>query len=147
MGITDPFNMGAAMAPAAADTIKTHLADRGVSPGFYDLIVTGDLGAVGSTMVRELFAHSGVPIEETTYDDCGLLLYDREKQQVFAGGSGCACSAAVTYGHLLKRMEQGELKRILVVATGSLQSPLTIQQKESIPGIAHAVALEYGGGQ
>ncbi|WP_309120518.1 stage V sporulation protein AD [Paenibacillus sp.] len=145
LGITDPFNMGAAMAPAAVDTITAHLADMEVSPGHYDLIVTGDLAAVGLAMAKELFKKNGVPIEETVYDDCGLLMYDREKQQVFAGGSGCACSAAVTYGHLLKRLERGELNRILVVATGSLLSPLTVQQKESIPCIAHAVAIESGG--
>jgi stage V sporulation protein AD len=145
LGIKDPFNMGAAMAPAAVDTITAHLKDRDISPGYYDLIVTGDLGAVGSTMARELFAHNGVPIEETTYDDCGLLMYDRDKQQVFSGGSGCACSAAVTYGHLLKRLERGELRKILVVATGSLLSQLTVQQGESIPCIAHAVALESRG--
>lgn len=145
LGLTDPFNMGAAMAPAAADTIEAHLRDRGVSPGYYDLIVTGDLGSVGSTMARELFAKNGVPIGETTFDDCGLLMYDRDKQQVFSGGSGCACSATVTYGHLLKRLERGEFKRMLVVATGSLLSPLTVQQKESIPCIAHAVAIESGG--
>lgn len=142
MGITDPFNMGTAMAPAAVDTITAHLRDRGVSPGYYDMIVTGDLGAVGNPIARDLFAKQGVPIEETTFDDCGLLMFDRAKQQVFAGGSGCACSAAVTYGHLLKRMENGELKRLLVVATGSLHSPISVQQKESIPCIAHAVAIE-----
>ncbi|HZG76783.1 MAG TPA: stage V sporulation protein AD [Paenibacillus sp.] len=145
LGITDPFNMGAAMAPAAVDTISAHLNDMEVSPGYYDLIVTGDLAAVGASMAKELFAKNGVPIGETVYDDCGLLMYDREKQQVFAGGSGCACSATVTYGHLLKRLERGELNRILVVATGSLLSPLTVQQKESIPCIAHAVAIESGG--
>lgn len=144
MGLKDPNNMGAAMAPAAVDTIAAHLKDRGVSPGYYDLIITGDLAAVGSRIARELFDRNGIPIGETTYDDCGLLLYDRERQQVFAGGSGCACSAAVTYGHLLKRMERGELKRMLVVATGSLHSPLTYQQGESIPCIAHAVAIESG---
>jgi stage V sporulation protein AD len=145
LGMSDPFNMGAAMAPAAVDTIMMHLKDRGVSPGYYDLIVTGDLAAVGMTIARELFDKNGVPIEETRFDDCGLLMFNREKQQVFAGGSGCACSAAVTYGHLLKRLEQGEFKRILVVATGALLSPLTVQQKESIPCIAHAVAIERGG--
>jgi len=145
LGISDPFNMGAAMAPAAVDTITQHLSDLEVSPGYYDLIVTGDLAAVGSAMARELFEKNGVPIEETTFDDCGLLIYDRDKQQVFAGGSGCACSATVTYGHLLKRLERGELHRILVVATGSLLSPLTVQQKETIPCIAHAVAIESGG--
>ncbi|HZG84112.1 stage V sporulation protein AD [Paenibacillus sp.] len=145
LGITDPFNMGAAMAPAAVDTIRAHLSDMDVSPGYYDLIVTGDLASVGVSIARELFEQNGVPIGETTFDDCGLLMYDRERQEVFAGGSGCACSATVTYGHLLKRLERGELKRILVVATGSLLSPLTVQQKESIPCIAHAVAIESGG--
>ncbi|WP_274365523.1 stage V sporulation protein AD [Paenibacillus thermotolerans] len=144
MGLKDPNNMGAAMAPAAVDTIMAHLRDRGVSPGYYDLIVTGDLAAYGSQIARELFQKFGVPIEETVYDDCGLMIYDREKQQMFAGASGCGCSAAVTYGHLLKRMERGELKRMLVVATGSLHSPVTYQQKESIPCIAHAVAFESG---
>lgn len=147
LGVTDPFNMGAAMAPAAADTITMHLKDRGVSPGYYDLIVTGDLAAVGLPLTRELLAKSGIPMEETVFDDCGLMLYDRDNQEVFAGGSGCACSAVVAYGHLLKRLEQGELKRILVVATGALLSPLTVQQKESIPCIAHAVAIESKGGR
>lgn len=145
LGVTDPLNLGAAMAPAAADTIMMHLKDRGVSPGYYDLIVTGDLASVGLPLTRELLAKGGIPMEETVFDDCGLMLYNREKQQVFAGGSGCACSAVVAYGHLLKRLEQGELKRILVVATGALLSPLTVQQKESIPCIAHAVAIESKG--
>jgi stage V sporulation protein AD len=145
LGISDPFNMGAAMAPAAVDTITQHLKDCGISPGFYDLIVTGDLATVGMTMAHELFEQNGVPIKETRFDDCGLLMFDRENQQVFAGGSGCACSAAVTYGHLLKQLERGEFRRILVVATGALLSQLTVQQKESIPCIAHAVAIESGG--
>lgn len=147
MGIKDPFNMGAAMAPAAVDTIAAHLRERGVSPGYYDMIVTGDLASVGVAIARELFAHQGVPIEETTFDDCGLLMFDRNKQPVFAGGSGCGCSATVTYGHLLKRLERGEMKRMLIVATGSLLSPLTYQQGETIPCIAHAVAIERGGVQ
>jgi stage V sporulation protein AD len=145
MGLKDPNNMGAAMAPAAVDTIAAHLRDRGVSPGYYDLIVTGDLAAYGHQLAKELFDKNGIPISETTFDDCGLMIYDREKQGMFAGGSGCGCSAAVTYGHLLKRIERGELKRVLVVATGSLHSPITYQQKESIPCIAHAVAIESGG--
>jgi stage V sporulation protein AD len=144
MGITDPFNMGAAMAPAAVDTIQAHLRDRNISPGHYDLIVTGDLAAVGYSIARELFAKHRVPIEETNYDDCGLMLYDRSKQMVQAGGSGCACSALVTYGHLLKKMQKGELNRILVVATGALLSPLSYQQGETIPCIAHAVSIENG---
>jgi len=145
MGIKDPFNMGAAMAPAAVDTITAHCRDLGIEPGHYDLIVTGDLGAVGYAIAHELFAKHRFPIEQTVYDDCGLLIYDREKQAVQAGGSGCGCSATVTYGHLLKRMQRGELRRILVVATGALLSPLSFQQGESIPCIAHAVAIEAGG--
>ncbi|WP_199617431.1 stage V sporulation protein AD [Paenibacillus alkalitolerans] len=144
MGLKDPNNMGAAMAPAAADTIVAHLRDRGVSPGYYDLIVTGDLATYGNQLARELLQKYGIPIEETTFDDCGLMLYDRQKQRAYAGGSGCGCSAAVTYGHLIKRIERGELKRVLVVATGSLHSPITYQQRESIPCIAHAVAIESG---
>ncbi|MDQ0900300.1 MULTISPECIES: stage V sporulation protein AD [unclassified Paenibacillus] len=145
MGITDPFNMGAAMAPAAVDTIQTHFRELNIEPSYYDLIVTGDLATVGVNIARELFDKHKFPIDQTTYDDCGLIIYDREKQTVQAGGSGCGCSATVTYGHLLKRIKSGELKRILVVATGALLSPLSFQQGESIPCIAHAVSIESGG--
>jgi len=142
LGITDPFNMGAAMAPAAVDTIQAHFNDTGRQPGDYDLIVTGDLASVGHTIAKDLLARDGVPMEQTVFGDCALMIYDIKKQKVQAGGSGCGCSAVVTYGHLLKRVKQGELKRILVVATGSLHSPLSYQQGESIPCIAHAVAIE-----
>jgi stage V sporulation protein AD len=142
LGIKDPFNMGAAMAPAAVDTIQGHLQDTGRTPGYYDLIVTGDLASVGHPIAAELLRRHGVPMEETRFQDCGLMIYDVGRQDVQAGGSGCACSAAVTYGHLLKRMARGELRRILVVATGALLSPLSYQQGESIPCIAHAVAIE-----
>jgi len=145
MGITDPFNMGAAMAPAAVDTIQAHLRDLNRQPSDYDMIVTGDLATVGYQIALELFRKHNVPIEDTHYDDCGLMVYDLKKQPVQAGGSGCACSATVTYGHLLKRMARGELNRLLVVATGALLSPLTYQQGESIPCIAHAVCIENGG--
>ncbi|MBP1995639.1 stage V sporulation protein AD [Paenibacillus eucommiae] len=145
MGIKDPFNMGAAMAPAAVDTIQAHFRDLRIEPSYYDLIVTGDLAAVGYDMARELFAKHKFPIEQTRYEDCGLMIYNREKQSVQAGGSGCACSATVTYGHLLNKMRKGELNRILVVATGALLSPLSFQQGESIPCIAHAVAIESAG--
>jgi len=145
MGITDPFNMGAAMAPAAVDTIEAHFRDLKREPGYYDLIVTGDLSAVGYEIAKDLFHKHGVPINQTTYNDCGLMLYDREKQNVQAGGSGCACSAVVAYGPLMKKLRSGELKRLLVVATGALLSPLSFQQGESIPCIAHAVSIEYGG--
>ena len=147
LGIKDPFNMGAAMAPAAVDTIQAHFNDTGRSPGDYDLIVTGDLAGVGHPIAKELLMKNGVPMDHTEFNDCGLLVYDVEKQKVQAGGSGCACSAVVTYGHLLKRLAKGELKRILVVATGALLSPISFQQGESIPGIAHAVAITAGNGE
>ncbi|KQN97808.1 stage V sporulation protein AD [Paenibacillus sp. Leaf72] len=141
LGITDPFNMGAAMAPAAVDTIQAHFNDTGRSPKDYDLIVTGDLAGVGHPLANELLLQNGVPMDDTVFGDCGLMVYDVNRQKVQAGGSGCGCSAVVTYGHLLKRLARGELKRILVVATGALLSPLSFQQGESIPGIAHAVAI------
>jgi len=145
MGITDPFNMGAAMAPAAVDTIQAHFRDLQIEPSYYDLIVTGDLSKVGYEIANELLDRHGIPIKQTTYKDCGMMIYDYEKQNVQAGASGCACSAVVTYGHLLRKLRSGELNRILVVATGALLSPLSFQQGESIPCIAHAVAIERGG--
>ncbi|MHA7963880.1 stage V sporulation protein AD [Paenibacillus sp. CAU 1782] len=147
LGIKDPFNMGAAMAPAAVDTIQAHFNDTGRSPGDYDLIVTGDLAGVGHPIAKDLLLQNGVPMDHTDFNDCGLLVYDVERQKVQAGGSGCACSAVVTYGHLLERLARGELKRILVVATGALLSPISFQQGESIPGIAHAVAIAAGSGK
>lgn len=143
LGIKDPFNMGAAMAPAAVDTIQAHFNDTGREPKDYDLIVTGDLATVGHGIAKDLLKRDGVPMEDTVFGDCGLMVYDVARQKVQAGGSGCGCSAVVTYGHLLKRLKQGgDLKRILVVATGALLSPLSFQQGESIPCIAHAVAIE-----
>ncbi len=144
MGLKDPFNMGAAMAPAAVDTIQAHCRDLNLTPGHYDLIVTGDLAKVGYELAIELFEKHKMPIKETQYHDCGMMIYDYKKQDVQAGGSGCGCSAVVTYGHLLKRLHKGEYRRILAVATGALLSPLSFQQGESIPCIAHAVAIERG---
>ncbi|EMI10126.1 stage V sporulation protein AD [Anoxybacillus gonensis] len=144
MGLTDPFNMGGAMAPAAVDTIEAHIRDMGIDPSYYDLIVTGDLGKIGRTVSLDLLRKNGMELEEERYQDCGLLIY-REGQPVLSGGSGAGCSATVVYGHLLHRMKRGEIKRMLVVATGALLSPLTFQQGETIPCIAHAVAIEYGG--
>ncbi|MEW9095424.1 MAG: stage V sporulation protein AD [Clostridiaceae bacterium] len=141
MGISDPFNMGSAMAPAAVDTIEAHFRDLGINPSYYDLIATGDLGSVGHKIAGDLLAKHGLEIPREIFTDCGLLIYKKD-QPVMAGGSGCACSATVTYGHFLNRMRKGELKRILVVATGALLSPLSYQQKESIPCIAHAVSIE-----
>jgi stage V sporulation protein AD len=144
MGLKDPYNMGGAMAPAAVDTIQAHLRDLQIEPGYYDLIVTGDLGKLGHTLASDLLKKHKIPMEQTEYYDCGMMIYDYEKQEVQSGASGCGCSAVVTYGHLLKRLNKGEFKRILVVATGALLSPLSFQQGESIPCIAHAVAIERG---
>lgn len=143
LGVKDPFNMGEAMAPAAADTLVAHFNDTGRSPEDYDLIVTGDLASVGHAIVKDVLEKDGVSMKGTTFNDCGLMIFDREKQPyVIAGGSGCGCSAVVTYGHILKKIKKGELNRVLIAATGALLSPLSYQQGESIPCIAHAVALE-----
>jgi stage V sporulation protein AD len=141
MGISDPFNMGAAMAPAAVDTIEAHFRDLNVSAANYDFIATGDLGRVGHIIARDLLKKHGLDIPEEKLTDCGMLIY-KDTQPVLAGGSGCACAATTTYGHFLNRMRKGELKKILVVATGALLSPMSYQQKETIPCIAHAVSIE-----
>lgn len=143
MGITDPFNMGGAMAPAAVNTIETHFKERNLDPSYYDLIITGDLGHIGREVSLDLLKERGLAMTDEQYVDCGLTIY-REGQPVLAGASGPACSAVVTYGHFLNRLKKGELKRILVVATGALHSPLSIQQKDPIPCIAHAVSIESG---
>ena len=143
LGIKDPNNMGAAMAPAAARTIKDFLTDTNTVPDDYDLILTGDLGAVGSELLIELLkTRENVDISKV-HNDCGMMIYDREQQDVHAGGSGCGCCASVLCSHILKQMKQGKLKRILVVATGALLSPTSSLQNESIPGIAHAVEIVY----
>ncbi len=141
MGLTDPFNMGGAMAPAAVDTIMAHFKDTNRDPSYYDLIVTGDLARIGRETTLELLQKNGLNIERDKFQDCGLMIY-KEDQPVQAGASGAGCSAAVLYGHLLNQMKQGVYKKILVVATGALLSPLTFQQGESIPCIAHAVSIE-----
>lgn len=145
LGITDPFNMGAAMAPAAVDTIIAHLNDMNRTPKDYDLIVTGDLARVGHPIATDLLLKEQVPINATHFDDCGLMIYNIDDQQVEAGGSGAACSAVVTYGHIMNELNKGHLRRVLVVATGALLSPISYQQGESIPCIAHAVALKGKG--
>lgn len=140
-GITDANNMGSAMAPAAYETLKAHFADTGRTPDYYDLIVTGDLGAVGHDTVEDLFRRDGATLGEH-YTDCGLLIYDREKQDVHAGGSGCGCSASVMCSYLLDGLKKGRWSKILFAPTGALMSPTTTQQGESIPGICHALAIE-----
>lgn len=141
LGITDANNMGAAMAPAAARTIKDFLTDTGASPSDYDMILTGDLGFVGSELLLELLsARENIDIS-AVHNDCGMLLYDRERQDVHAGGSGCGCSASVLCAHIFKRMYAGEIKKLLFAATGALMSPTSALQNQPIPGIAHAVEL------
>lgn len=142
MGVTDANNMGAAMAPAAAYVIKTHLNDRGMSPDDFDMIITGDLGRVGGTLLIELLENEGISIAKK-YKDCGTMIFDYEKQDVHAGGSGCGCSASVLCGYFLDKVKSGELKNILFCATGALMSPTMSQQGESIPGISHAVHISY----
>lgn len=141
MGISDPFNMGAAMAPAAFNTIEAHFRDQRLDYSHYDLIVTGDLARIGHSILSELLEKHQIKIPLERYVDCGMLIYG-DNPDVWAGGSGCGCCATVTYGHLLKGMREGKWRRILVVATGALLSPISYQQGESIPCIAHAVSIE-----
>ena len=140
-GVTDMNNMGAAMAPAAYSTLSAHFRETGRGPDYYDAIVTGDLGVVGSDILRELFQREGVELG-TRYMDCGRLIYYLEGQDVHSGGSGCGCSASVLCGHFLHGMAEGRWKRLLFAATGAMMSPTTNQQGESIPAICHAAAIE-----
>lgn len=140
-GIKDPNNMGAAMAPAAVDTISTHMRDTGKAPYEYDLIVTGDLGMVGRSITENLLKDYGLDVKDN-YLDCGEEIFDSEVQKTASGGSGCGCSAVVSCGYLYKKMIQGTYKKILLVSTGALLSTTSSLQGESIPGIAHAVSIE-----
>ena len=142
LGVSDANNMGAAMAPAAADTLLALFADTQTTPEDYDLIVTGDLGQVGHDLLMQLMREQRTPLPEDRYTDCGLMIFDREKQDVHAGGSGCGCGASVLNAHLLPQMQRGLYRRILFMATGALMSLTSSQQGESIPGVAHAVVLE-----
>lgn len=139
-GVKDANNMGAAMASAAYETLRAHFDDLHRAPEDYDLIVTGDLGALGSRIVSELFEKDGVKLHN--YNDCGVLIFDRKRQDVHCGGSGCGCSASVLCGYLLRRLESKKLEKLLFCGTGALLSPCSCQQGESIPAICHAVALE-----
>lgn len=139
-GITDATNMGAAMAPAAYETISAHFRDLGKTPEDYDLIVTGDLGSLGSQLLRKLFLKDGICLGNRC-QDCGIMIYDAEAQDMHCGGSGCGCSASVLCGHLLGCMRTGKLKRLLFCGTGALLSPLSVQQGESIPAVCHAVEI------
>ena len=140
MGITDSNNMGAAMAPAAVSTFTALLSDFNMTADDFDLIVTGDLGRLGGTLFCDMCAERGIDTKNK-YLDCGNIVF-AESQKVDCGGSGCGCSAVTLCGYLLKRMEAGDFKKAIFMATGALLSPTSTFQGESIPGIAHAVILE-----
>ncbi|MBR2080192.1 MAG: stage V sporulation protein AD [Oscillospiraceae bacterium] len=144
LGVKDANNMGAAMAPAAYDTILAHFRDLSLRPEDYDLIVTGDLGETGSRILCDLFHKDGIELKKRHFD-CGCAIFDAKRQDVHAGGSGCGCSASTLCGYLLRQMQAGRYHRILFCATGALLSPLSTQQGESVPGVCHAVAIHAEG--
>lgn len=146
LNVTDTNNMGAAMAPAAAATLTAYFQDTGTHPDQYDLIVTGDLGSVGSTLLYDLMDREEYDIR-ANHADCGLLIFDRVRQKVNAGGSGCGCSGSVLCGYLMQRLQQGELNDILFMATGAMMSTTSSQQGESIPGVAHLIRIRNNGGE
>ncbi len=139
-GIKDAANMGAAMAPAAADTLLRFFRESGKRPRDFDLIATGDLGYEGSAILCDLMAMDGIDVRDV-YNDCGMMIYSRETQDTHAGGSGCGCSAAVLASYILPKLASGELRRVLFLGTGAMMSPQIIQQGECIPAIAHLVCL------
>ncbi len=141
-GIKDMNNMGAAMAPAACDTLKNLFKDTNTTPSDYDLIVTGDLGKLGSEILVDLLEHSGYKVGEN-YCDCGQMIFSNS-QKSFMGGSGCGCSASVINSYILSKLDKGDYKKVILMSTGALVSTTSTQQGESIPGIAHAVIVEKG---
>ena len=140
-GIKDQANMGAAMAPAAKQTIEDFFKDSSTNPSDYDLILTGDLGEIGKKLLLELLQKDSIDISQN-HNDCGLMLYNKKEQDVHAGGSGCGCSASVLCSVILNKMKKGELNNILFVATGALMSLTSFQQGESIPGRAHLINIK-----
>ncbi len=141
-GITDANNMGAAMAPAAAYTIKKYLTDTNTSPSDYDKIFTGDLGQVGTTILIDLLKEENIDISQN-HNDCGKMIYYMEEQDVHAGGSGCGCSASVLASYIMERVKSGEFKDVLFIATGAMLSPTSINQGETIPSVAHLVHIGH----
>lgn len=141
-GEKDANNMGAAMAPAAVDTIYHHLKDTNRKPNYYDVIVTGDLGSCGKKITEELLLEYGYDVRNNYYD-CGEMIFDSKEQNTNAGGSGCGCSAVVTSGYFYKQLMERKMSKMLLVSTGALMSPTSSLQGETIPGIAHAVAIEF----
>ncbi|MCL2082123.1 MAG: stage V sporulation protein AD [Oscillospiraceae bacterium] len=140
MGIKDVSYLGAAMAPAAYDTMKSHLADTGACPQDYNVIVTGDLGSVGAGILRDLFLNDGIDLGER-YNDCGMMIFDPHDRELAAGGSGCGCSAVVFCSHILNQMRLNNWQKVLFCGTGALFSPVSALQGESIPSVCHAVSL------
>lgn len=140
-GVTDMTNMGAAMAPAALDTLVRYFTESGSEPNDFDLIVTGDLGFEGNSILRDLLSIEGYETDERL-TDCGMLIYDRNGQDMHAGGSGCGCSAVVLASYFLPKIESGEIKNMLILGTGALMSPDSIKQGLAIPGIAHLLRIE-----
>lgn len=143
-GVKDSMNMGAAMAPAAADTICSNFRDFNRTPEDYDKIITGDLGTVGQEILIDLLKHEGYDISGV-HTDCGIEIYDAKKQGTGAGGSGCGCSAVTLAAHFLPQVEKGKLDRILFVPTGALLSTVSFNEGKTVPGIAHAVVIEHAG--
>lgn len=144
LGVTDANNMGAAMAPAAADTIAAYFKENSQKPEIFDAIVTGDLGAVGSKLLKDILStEHGIDIS-AIHKDCGTMLFALDAQDVNSGASGCGCSAAVLCTHFMRLLREGKMKRILFVGTGALMSTVSSQQGESIPAVAHAVELKGG---
>ena len=141
MGIKDANNMGAAMAPAAFDTLITHFSDTGRTPDYYDAILTGDLGHIGKDILIDLCNNEGIDIK-AIYNDCGVLIFDKQAQDTHSGGSGCGCCASVFSGYLFKELKEKKLNKILLLATGALMNSMSSQQGESIPGIAQAISIE-----
>ncbi len=142
-GITDICNMGAAMAPSAIDTLKRYFQNSKHSPDDFDLIITGDLGYEGSEILKDLLLGEGIDIRKN-HTDCGLMIFDRQTQDVHAGGSGCGCSAIVMASSIVPNIERGVLENVLFVGTGALMSPVSLAQGGSIPAISHLVHLSRG---
>ncbi len=145
VGVKDSNEMGAAMAPAAVDTILAHFSDTGRDFDYYDLVITGDLGYTGKAIAADIMRQAGIPGKQLDQklEDCGIMIYDKA-MGFEGGGSGCGCSASVFAGYIYKRLRERSLKRVLVLSTGALLSTISPFQGESIPGIAHAVSLEAG---
>ncbi len=139
-GVTDISNMGAAMAPAAIDTLTAHFEGTGTKPDDYDMILTGDLGVIGSDILTELMLKEGYDIRGL-HKDCGKMIYNIDEQDVHAGGSGCGCCGSVFCGYVYRELRRCNLKKIIVMATGALMNPMIVNQGESIPAIAHAVTI------